>query len=42
VAEAGERPFPQRRQYPGAVYLVDEIERRRVLEVKPLPEHAGR
>src|ERR1700730_12668497 len=40
VTEGGERPFMQRRQHPGAVYLVDEIERRRVLEVEPLPEHA--
>jgi hypothetical protein len=33
-------PFTQRRQHPGAVYLVHEVERRRVLEVEPLPEHA--
>jgi hypothetical protein len=40
VAEGREPPFVQRRQHPGAVNLVNEIERRRVGEVEPLPQHA--
>ena len=40
VQKGGERPVVQRRQHPGAVYVADQIERRRVLQVEPLPEHA--